>query len=159
MRTTTIPKNRYRSKQDKAAPGAAAAINYPGLVLNDNSDYGGKKLKGRVVCVFDDYSTMGNSFEAARSLLLVVGVKQVVMVALGKFGFNYHYETFCITGNPFTPTYMWRSVKEQEMDVRRDMQQEALTEFTRLRDMVRLRQQQQQQQQQRNEDDNEKKAA
>ena len=150
-RTTTILKNRHRSTRDKAVQGAAAVINYPGLVLNHNSDYDAKKLRGRVVCVFDDYCTTGNSFEAARSLLLAAGVKRVVMVALGKFGFNYHYETFCITGSPFTPTYTWRSVRRQEMDVRRLMRGDAIPEFTRLKDMVKLREQ-------RNTEDDEKQA-
>ena len=129
-RTQAIPKNRYRTAAEKIAASAAAKINYPTLILNSNDDYDGKKLKSRVVCVFDDYTTMGNSFEAARSLLLSVGVKRVVMVALGKFGFKYHYETFAITGSPFTPTYTWQSVRREEMDVRTRMEGEAIREFT-----------------------------
>ena len=139
-RARTVPQNRFRAAADKAAAGAAATINYPSLHLNKNNEYDAKKLKGRVVCVFDDYTTSGNSFEAARSLLLAVGVKRVVMVALGKFGFVYNYETFVINGDPFTPTYTWQSVRRQEMNVRGQMEDQAIAEFTGLLNMVKLRQ-------------------
>ena len=121
-------------------PTRQGRINYPYLVLNHNRDYDATKCNGRVVCFFDDYSTVGNSFESARSLLLAMDVKRVVMVALGKFGFNCQYETFCITDDPFTASYTWHSIKRQQMNATTDMHGEAIMEFTRLKDLVKLRQ-------------------
>lgn len=48
-----------------------------------------KKLKreGRFnVCVFDDYMTYGNSFNAVRNLLNYLGANKIVFVSLGSFG-------------------------------------------------------------------------
>lgn len=65
-----------------------------------NLKYKGK-LKDRVVCVFDDYSTNGTSFEVARNLLLKEGVKKIYFVALGKFGIRnpYKKQSYNIKGN------------------------------------------------------------
>lgn len=49
-----------------------------------NEAYRGK-LRGRVVCVFDDYLTHGNTFEALRNLLVACGVKKIIFVSIGKF--------------------------------------------------------------------------
>lgn len=43
------------------------------------------KLKGRVVCVFDDYLTNGQTFEALRNLLVSCEVKKIILVSIGKF--------------------------------------------------------------------------
>ena len=157
-RAEAVQPNKFRAPATKNLPCAAATINYPSLVLDQNKDYDAKKLKGRVVCVLDDYTTSGNSFEAARSLLLAAGVKRVVMLALGKFGSKYNYETFAIKGDLFTTVYTWTSVRREELDVQARLQPAAIAEFTRLRDMVTLRQQQQQQRDRSGVDEEERKA-
>jgi hypothetical protein len=85
-------------------------------------------------------TTRPTSTAVGQNLLQAAGVKRVVMAALGEFGFVYNYETFAITGSPFAPTYTWQSVSRQEMYVRGEMQIQALREFSRLKDMVMLRQ-------------------
>lgn len=42
-------------------------------------------LKGRVVCVLDDYLTNGTSFETARNLLLKEKVEKIFFVSLGRY--------------------------------------------------------------------------
>ncbi|WP_055068968.1 phosphoribosyltransferase [Clostridium massiliamazoniense] len=63
-----------------------------------NPAYKGK-LKNRVVCIFDDYTTNGTTFETARNLLLKENVKKVFFVSLGKFGNGYYQQDYKITGN------------------------------------------------------------
>ncbi|XP_028390771.1 uncharacterized protein LOC114515663 isoform X2 [Dendronephthya gigantea] len=67
------------------------------------------KLKGRVVCVIDDYLTHGNTFEALRNLLIKCEVKKIIFVAIGKFlrsdEGNYITKSFSIEGDVFTSDY------------------------------------------------------
>jgi len=68
------------------------------------------KLKGRVVCVFDDYLTRGNTFETLRNLLVACEAKKIIFVSIGKFirrGENsYVQKNFTINGDVHTPHYM-----------------------------------------------------
>lgn len=69
-----------------------------------NKKYKGK-LKNRVVCVFDDYSTNGTSFEVVRNLLLREGVKKIYCVSLGRFGYErqpYYKQDYEINGDFFS---------------------------------------------------------
>lgn len=65
------------------------------------------KLKGRVVCVFDDYLTHGNTFETLRNLLISCRVKKIIFVAIGKFltrgESSYKQRSFLINGDIHTP--------------------------------------------------------
>ncbi|MBP1889883.1 hypothetical protein J2Z53_001466 [Clostridium moniliforme] len=62
------------------------------------------KLKNRIVCIFDDYSTNGTSFEVARNLLLKENVKKIYCVSLGKFGVNSPYvkQDYELEGNLYS---------------------------------------------------------
>ncbi|MPY68239.1 HAD hydrolase-like protein [Deinococcus sp. SDU3-2] len=44
------------------------------------------KIKGKTIVVFDDFHTSGKSLEWARNLFLAAGAKEVVMIAMGRFG-------------------------------------------------------------------------
>lgn len=75
------------------------------------------KLKGRVVCIFDDYLTNGTSFETARNLLLKEGVKKIYFVALGKFrkgGLNqYLIQNFKLNGELNKPGYKYKPINNE----------------------------------------------
>ena len=66
-----------------------------------------KKLKDRVVCVFDD--THGNTFEALRNLLVECKVKKIIFVSIGKFMSRYEnayrQKSFSISGDVSTKHY------------------------------------------------------
>ena len=68
-----------------------------------------RKLEGRVVCVFDDYLTNGNTFESLRNLLVACKVSKIIFISIGKFrGFYescYVQKSFNITGNVYTGFY------------------------------------------------------
>ena len=62
-----------------------------------------KKLEKRVVCVFDDYLTQGNTFETLRNLLVKCNVSKIILVSIGKFKRNdekvYKQKSFLISGD------------------------------------------------------------
>ncbi len=75
------------------------------IKLNDK--YKGK-LKGRVVCVLDDYLTNGTSFETARNLLLKEGVAKIFFVSLGRYYKtrecdHYFRQDYDIKGDVYSP--------------------------------------------------------
>lgn len=59
------------------------------------------KLKDKVVCIVDDYTTNGYSSEAAKHLLLKVGVKKVLFLTVGKYGYWYWSTEYNLEGNVF----------------------------------------------------------
>lgn len=73
-----------------------------------NDVYRGK-LMGRVVCVFDDYLTHGNTFETLRNLLVACKVKKIIFISIGKFKRSnedkYIQKSFSIQGDVHTADY------------------------------------------------------
>ncbi|WP_343692627.1 phosphoribosyltransferase [Chitinophaga sp.] len=59
------------------------------------------KLKGKTVCIIDDFTTYGTSCETARNLLEKAGVAKLIFITLGKFGKEYHKYNYNIVGDPF----------------------------------------------------------
>ncbi|EHC2216166.1 phosphoribosyltransferase [Listeria monocytogenes] len=47
------------------------------------------RIKGKVICIIDDYITNGYSAESAKHLLLSAGAKKVIFLSIGKFGSKY----------------------------------------------------------------------
>ena len=88
-----------------------------------NDKYTGK-LKGRVVCVFDDYLTNGNTFEALRNLLIKCGVKKIIFVSIGKFKrrneSEYVQKSFCIKGDVYSGRYTAEFNTDAKHDVEFD---------------------------------------
>jgi hypothetical protein len=74
-----------------------------------NDVYKGK-LRGRTICVLDDYLTHGTSFETARNLLLSQGVKKMIFVSLGRFGKEYNIQNYKIGGDVCNPGYKYQLV-------------------------------------------------
>lgn len=76
-----------------------------------NPHYKGK-LKGKTVCVLDDYITNGTSFEAIRNLLMNTGVKKIYFFAFGRFKRGaygvYQKEDYQIQGNIYSSDYQYK---------------------------------------------------
>ena len=47
------------------------------------------------VCIFDDYMTHGNSFNAVRNLLKQLGANKIIFVSLGNFGKPFQKKGLC----------------------------------------------------------------
>lgn len=61
------------------------------------------KVAGKNICIFDDYLTHGNTFEAMRNILRKAGAKKIIFVSLGRFKKNYIYQDYKITGDVTSP--------------------------------------------------------
>jgi hypothetical protein len=79
---------------------------FDSIVLNP---FYSRRVKGKVVCVIDDYTTNGISFEAARNLLFNAGASKVILIALGTYkkGTNgiIQHEVYDFSGNITEPGY------------------------------------------------------
>ena len=82
-----------------------------------------KKLEKRVVCVFDDYLTHGNTFETLRNLLVKCQVSKIILVSIGKFKRNdeevYKQKSFSISGDVSKKDYKveLRSVAQHNFNI------------------------------------------
>lgn len=74
------------------------------IILNDVYR---KKIKGKTICVIDDFTTYGSSCETARVLLLTAGAAAVVFVTIGKYGNVYIKHDYQIQGDVFEPGYRY----------------------------------------------------
>lgn len=103
--------------------------------ININPEYKkNNKLKGKVICVIDDYLTNGTSFETLRNLLFHAGVRKVIFVSLGRFkrgwGIEYYKQDYKLTGNVFSPNYSFEL--ESEEDISGDYNGQAKEEIRKL---------------------------
>lgn len=98
---------RHSPMQSKKSSGTSRLINksdrdFDTLIVNPELI---DKIKGKTVCIIDDYITNGYSAESAKHLLLNAGVKEVVFLSFGKFGTKYfstNYEIYGDVSNEFT---------------------------------------------------------
>lgn len=77
-----------------------------------------KRLKAEKkfnVCIFDDYRTYGNTFEAVRNLFESLGADKIVCVALGDFRRAYHKNDYNIIGDVYSENY--QAQKNQERHI------------------------------------------
>lgn len=93
-----------------------------------------KKLKGRVVCIFDDYLTNGTTFETARNLLLKAGVKKMFFVSIGRFGKKYYKQNYNIDGDVFTSSYTYTNIDSKI--VYGQFNSDAISEIETLYDII-----------------------
>lgn len=63
------------------------------------------------VCIFDDYLTHGNSFNAVRLLLKHLGANKVVFVSLGNFGQPFQKQEYSIEGDVYDIGYKYKYVE------------------------------------------------
>ncbi|QGV06543.1 hypothetical protein GNE09_06580 [Bacillus cereus] len=103
-----IPVKKSRSTDHSIRLKEGCVKHFDSIILNP---YYLNRLKGKVVCVIDDYTTNGVSFETARNLLLKAGAGKVILVALGRYkrGQNgiYQHEVYDLTGNITKPGYKY----------------------------------------------------
>lgn len=62
------------------------------------------------VCIFDDYMTHGNSFNAVRNLLKQLGANQIIFVSLGSFGKPFQKRDYTITGDVYNIGYSYSPI-------------------------------------------------
>ncbi|MGS5802341.1 hypothetical protein ACVENB_14100 [Staphylococcus aureus] len=77
------------------------------------NDYYKGKLQGATVCIIDDYTTYGFSAEAAKNLLLQEGVEKLIVITLGKFGYDYNEVNYNLTGNLYEEGYSHQFISTQ----------------------------------------------
>lgn len=87
--------------------------------MNLNPNYKGK-LKNKVVCIIDDYSTNGTSFETVRNLLEKEKVKKIIFLSLGKFkrntGIDYYKQDYLIEGDVYSNSYEYTLTEEENIE-------------------------------------------
>lgn len=91
---------RHTSMNSKHSSGAArlnfkCEKDFETLMINPDVV---RLIKGKTVCIIDDYITNGYSAEAAKHLLFNAGVKEIIFISFGKFGTKY-YKTDYILNN------------------------------------------------------------
>ncbi len=94
IRTKDISK-KHQSNKEKRNNNKCQS-DFESLKIND---YYKEKLKGATVCIIDDYTTYGYSAEAAKNLLLQEGVKKLIVITLGKYGYVYNEVNYNLIGD------------------------------------------------------------
>lgn len=74
-----------------------------------------KSKRRFTVCVFDDYMTYGNSFNAVRNLLNHLGADKIVFVSLGTFVKPFEKWDYEIHGNVFKEGYSYRLINKSQI--------------------------------------------
>lgn len=59
------------------------------------------------VCIFDDYMTHGNTFNAVRNLLKQLGANKIIFVSLGNFGKPFQKRDYTIEGDVYNIGYTY----------------------------------------------------
>lgn len=106
LRHTAVTKSRNTAHETRLKQGCVK--HFDSIILNP---YYSKRVKGQVVCVIDDYTTNGISFETARNLLFKAGASKVILVALGRYkkgkdGIHQH-EVYDLSGDITKPGYKY----------------------------------------------------
>lgn len=96
-RHTAVDKS--HTKDNKLREKIGAELHFASIHLSPNYD-----VRGKNICIFDDYLTHGNTFEAIRNLLRKAGANKIIFVSLGRFGRPYIYQDYEITGDVYTPS-------------------------------------------------------
>lgn len=96
LRHTPIEKSHSLNSIIREKEGASRHL----ASIHLNPEY---KVKGKNICIFDDYLTHGNIFEAMRNILRKAGAKKIFFVSLGRFERRYIYQNFKISGDITIP--------------------------------------------------------
>lgn len=106
LRHTAVSKSHHTPHDIRLGQGCKK--HFESIIMNP---YYKKRIKDKVVCVIDDYTTNGISFETARNLLFQAGAKKVIFLALGRYkkGMNgvYQHEVYQIEGDIFNKGYKY----------------------------------------------------
>ncbi len=75
------------------------------------------RSEGRLnVCVFDDYMTHGNTFNAVRTLFETLGANKIVCVSLGLFRKLFQKKDYTVTGDVFKTNYTFQIESSTVLD-------------------------------------------
>lgn len=129
IRHTPVTKSRQTDPSIRLREGCKK--HFDSVVLNP---YYSQRVKGKVVCVIDDYLTNGISFETARNLLLKAGAKKVILLALGRYKRGsygiYQYESYKLNGNVISTDYQYELIDRKNLFG--DYDKEAREEVNRI---------------------------
>jgi len=102
IRHKPAQKSTYMDKSDRVIQGCKRHLD----TIHLNPYYKGK-LKGKKICVLDDYTTYGPSFESVRNLLIKEGVNEIILVAIGTFQKEYYKEEYEIIGDTYSQGFTY----------------------------------------------------
>ncbi|MGE7023351.1 phosphoribosyltransferase [Solibacillus cecembensis] len=105
---------RHQQMQSKHSSGAIR------LKTKSNSDFETlivnpilkNSIKGKVICIIDDYITNGYSSEAVKHVLFAAGAKEVIFLSFGKFGKKYFSTNYVIDGDVYSK-YSYEFIGEE----------------------------------------------
>ncbi len=119
IRHTPKNQNHNGGRERQARINLGARDEFRTLIINP--DYKKRidtlRKEGRFnVCIFDDYMTHGNSFNAVRNLLEELGVNKIIFVSIGIFRSEFQKRDYTITGDVFSPGYTYQLETYQPLD-------------------------------------------
>ncbi|WP_326514762.1 phosphoribosyltransferase [Clostridium intestinale] len=139
VRNEAVTKSHHTSVLQRINQGATRHLS----TININPAYYDKKLKsklkGKNVCIFDDYLTHGNSFEALRNLLKEAGADKIIFVSLGKFRRDYIYQDYEINGDVFEAQGFDYVISHKEIIQDDEYNDEAREELTELKNIFTIK--------------------
>lgn len=119
IRHTPKNQNHNGGRERQARINLGAKDEFRTLIINP--DYKKRietlRSEGRFnVCIFDDYMTHGNSFNAVRNLLQKLGANKIIFVSIGIFRSEFQRRDYTITGDVFSPGYTYQLETYQPLD-------------------------------------------
>lgn len=119
IRHTPKNQNHNGGRERQARINLGAKDEFRTLIINP--DYKKRidtlRSEGRFnVCIFDDYMTHGNSFNAVRNLLEKLGANKIIFVSIGIFRSEFQRRDYTITGDVFSPGYTYELETYQPLD-------------------------------------------
>ncbi|QHT47340.1 phosphoribosyltransferase [Bacillus sp. SB49] len=115
IRHTKVEKSHHTPHVTRLREGCKKHFNS----LHLNPYYNSRRIRGKVVCIIDDYMTNGISFESARNLLLQAGAKRVILLALGRYRKGshgvYQHEEYNFDGTVNAPGYSYELVSKSNL--------------------------------------------
>lgn len=85
---------KHQTRHQRISNGCDAELS----TIKINPKYAGR-LKGKTVCIIDDFTTYGTSCETVRSLFTAAGVAQIIFITIGRFGNDYYSYQYELEGN------------------------------------------------------------
>lgn len=119
IRHTPKNQNHNGGRERQARINLGAKDEFVTLMINP--DYKKRietlKSQGRFnVCIFDDYMTHGNSFNAVRNLLEKLGANKIIFVSIGIFRSPFQKRDYTISGDVFGQNYIYQLETYQPID-------------------------------------------
>lgn len=94
IRTSNSPQRKTMSEADRINNGCDSQ--FDSIILNP---WFKGKLKGKNVCIIDDFTNHGSSCETVRHLLKKAGVNKIIFISIGKFRYDYKMFDYELKGD------------------------------------------------------------